>query len=806
MKFPFALILCFFIFVSVMAQNSRTTYKVSGQVIEKANGKGIPYATILLINDSTKEQKALASGASGQFEFNMKSRGKYTLMLSSVGFKQVSIPVTVVNALTNLGVLFLEEGIELQEVTVAAQKPLVKVDVDKLTYSMDSDPDAQTSNTLEMLRKVPLLTVDAEENISLNGQSNFKVLINGKSSSMMSNNLKDVLKSLPASTIKDIEVITNPSSKYDAEGVGGIINIITSKKTLTGYTGSIGTGVDSRGSFNANTYLATKFEKFSFSTRIYRNSNKQPANKSMGEAEYYNVPDYYYYASSGSSSNKGNSSSLSGEVSYDIDSLNLISLSFWGYLGSSTNEGLNSTEFRSSQNIVTRSFSNTRSGKSSNSSLSGSIDYQKTFKKPEKSLTFSYKLDNNPNASNNTTVVDGIVNYNSYEQISENESVGGEHTFQIDYYDPLTKMHQVEGGVKYILRQNTSKSEIYRDSVKLNNTNDLDYDQQILGAYAGYLFKWKKFSAKTGARLEQTINNGVSKVSGDNFHFGNRLFNIVPYITIAFMPKQGQTIRGSYTQRLSRPGIRYLNPYINDIDSMNISQGNSDLKSELSHSFSLGYNFFASKFNFSISSSAAFVNNSIERIITILSNGATFSTYQNIGKDQKYGLNMYASYRPNGKFNIYFNGGTNYSKLEANTNKGYAISNEGFSYRGSLGMRVTLWKNGSVNMNGSFYSPGVSLQGRSSKYFNSGMGVSQYLLKRKMMLSLNVSNPVPRDRKNSSESKDITFFRYNETTTRIQNFRFGITYNFGSMNMNMKKARRSIQNDDVKGGGGSSEG
>ncbi len=164
----------------------------------------------------------------------------------------------------------MESGVELKEVTVTAQKPLVKIEPDKIVYSMESDPEAQTNNVLEMLYKIPLVTVDAEDNITVNGQSNFKVLVNGKSSSMMSTNFKEVLKSLPANTIKDIEVITNPSSKYDAEGVGGIINIITTKKTISGYNGSVSSGVDARGSLNWSAYLATKIKKFSFSTALLR--------------------------------------------------------------------------------------------------------------------------------------------------------------------------------------------------------------------------------------------------------------------------------------------------------------------------------------------------------------------------------------------------------------------------------------------------------------------------------------------------------------------------------------------------------
>ena len=171
--------------------------------------------------------------------------------------------------------------------------------------------------------------------------------------------------------------------------------------------------------------------------------------------------------------------------------------------------------------------------------------------------------------------------------------------------------------------------------------------------YAGYLFKWKKLSTKTGLRLERTWNDGNSTTSGINTDFTNRLFNLVPYITFSFMPKQGQTIKLSYTQRLSSPGIWYLNPYVNNSDSMNISYGNPMLKSEVSHAFELAYTYFTPKFNLSASSSSSFANNSIERISRVESNGATVSTYENIGKNQRYGINLYLSYRPSGN-SIFF--------------------------------------------------------------------------------------------------------------------------------------------------------
>jgi hypothetical protein len=231
---------------------------------------------------------------------------------------------------------------------------------------------------------------------------------------------------------------------------------------------------------------------------------------------------------------------------------------------------------------------------------------------------------------------------------------------------------------------------------------------------------------------------------------------------------------------------------------MNISYGNPSLKAEISHSFELGYTYFTPKLNFSLTPYAALVNNSIESISKIQPSGATITTYENIGKNQRFGVSLYFRYIPSEKINIYFNGRGQYSKLE--TNNGYAISNEGFSYNGSLGGRWTLWKDGSLNVNCGAYSAGIMLQGKSSTFYYTSFGVSQYLLKRKMMLSLNTSDPFWYKKKYTSDSKDITFFSRNVSTQLAQMVRFNLTFNFGKMNLQVKKAQRGIQNDDVKSG------
>jgi hypothetical protein len=200
----------------------------------------------------------------------------------------------------------------------------------------------------------------------------------------------------------------------------------------------------------------------------------------------------------------------------------------------------------------------------------------------------------------------------------------------------------------------------------------------------------------------------------------------------------------------------------------------------------------------------SFVNNSIESISKVQSNGAIVTTYENIGKNQRFRLNLYLRYNPDQKVSIYFNGNGNYSKLESNN--GYTITNEGFSYSGSLGGRWTLWKDGSVNMNCGIYAPSIMLQGKSSPFYYTSLGVSQYMMKRKLMLSLSVRDPFWHKEKYTSESKDITFSTHNVSTELTRTVRFNLTYNFGKMDLQVKKANRGIDNDDVKGGGKSQGG
>ncbi|MDR0758400.1 MAG: TonB-dependent receptor, partial [Tannerella sp.] len=630
LKMIFLAALCCTVSVGVaQTDNGKDMIHLKGRVLIDGSDEDIPYATITVQDDSAQVISRQVSDGSGRFSFQVKRSSSYELIVSAVGYTTATEKVTSDAGETarNLGDIFLKEGIELKEVSVTAQKPLIKSDPDKLVYSVEADPESKTNSLLEIIRKVPLLSVDSEDNVTLNGQSNYKVLVNGKSSTLMSNNFKEVIKSMPANSIKDIEVITNPSSKYEAEGVGGIINIITTKDRTSGYTGSIGANATSRGGYGVNSYLAANIDKFSFSANIFLNQYKSPASENFSNRVNLMSDTYHYTDTKGESRNRGSGNSFNFEVGYEIDSLNLISASGWGSLGSNNFNSLSSTRERDIQDNPVRRYVNRMEGDNSYGFISGNVDYQRSFAKKDKTFTASYKLDYSPENSKNSADVDGELNYITYRQISDNRSSGQTHTLQLDYFDPVSENHQFETGVKGIYRRNFSETDIsVFDTLSnswqedLSRLNDLDYDQYIVGIYAGYLFKYNKISTKAGARAEYTWNDGVFK-SKENTTFRNTLLNFIPYINFTYALQPAQTIKLSYTQRLYRPGIWALNPYVNDIDPLNISYGNPELDAEVSHSFSVSYGQFSPRFNLNIDLNSSITNNSIEQYSLINENG-----------------------------------------------------------------------------------------------------------------------------------------------------------------------------------------
>lgn len=817
------------------AQNVTSTFQVKGVLLDSLTQEGEPYATIRVARKSNPEKlvKMMASDLQGRFKETINGRGDFVLTVTSVGRTTIVKDFTVKSGerLVDFGTLYVTDASnELGMVEVVAQKPLVKADIDKIEYSVQDDPDSETNTVLEMLRKVPLVTVDGEDNIKVNGSSSFKVYVNGKPNNMMSNNPTEVLKSMPANTIKHIEVITNPGPKYDAEGVGGILNIVTEGSGFEGYTVTLSGNVSNTG-VGGGLFGTIQKGKFTLSARYNYNYNNSPRSYSGGTQRATDAAsDVANLDYDGSSKGDGNFQSGSLEASYEIDTLNLVSASFglWGggndsrggsnYVGTSPLDG----------GLLYRYATNSRSH-SSWYSIDGSIDYQRISPTVKgRMLTFSYKVNTRPQTSDSDTEYDIEEGYSSdwadylrrlEDQQNNGEQNTTEHTFQADYTTPIGKAHTVEAGVKYILRNNSSDNDRYLRTAA--EASDYTFDEEhsshyrhqndIIAAYLGYGLSWKKLSGRLGVRYEHTIED-VKYLLGRGDDFRKNYDDVVPSASIGWKLTDLSNFRLGYNMRIYRPGIWYLNPYLDDSNPSNLSQGNSELESEHSHAFSLSYSNFTPKFNLNLSARYSFTNNSIQSVTSLMSEDdiadladdkktgkdVLYTTYQNIGKSRDFNLSAYVNWNATKDTRIYTNLFGGYTKLEG----AGSLENDGWNFFGYGGAQQTFKHDWRLSLNVFGQTPWIMLQGKGSSFFGYSINLNKSFMERRLSLSAFASNFFKKYNRFSSHIEGTGFV--SDTWNKYPQMRFGlsVSYRFGELKASVKKAARTISNDDVKSGGG----
>ena len=835
------LLLILFVFATSVAgwaqKSTAPSYTVKGVLIDSLTQEGEPYATIKIAkkNAPDKAVKMAVTGANGKFQEKLNvAAGNYIITISSIGKAPIVKEFTLKPSVkeVDLGTMISSEANNvLKGVEVIAQKPLVKVDVDKIEYNIEDDPDSKSNSILEMLRKVPLVTVDGEDNVQVNGSSSFKIHVNGKPNNMMSNNPKEVLKSMPANTIKYIEVITSPGAKYDAEGIGGILNIVTVGSGFEGYTATFRGNANNNG-VGAGTYAMVKQGKLTVSANYNYNYNNSPRSYSDSYRESYNPSgeNEKFLESASSSKSKGNFQYGNLEASYEIDTLRLLTVAFGMYGNNGKDDSGGNTILHGAdfQDFAYR-YRTDNHGKDSWYSINGNIDYQRTSRKnKERMITFSYKINSQPQTSDlYNTYLDIEFDENKPEVIdrlklknfhSDGKTNTMEQTFQVDYTTPIGKLHTVETGAKYIFRRNSSDNRLYdaprgSEDYTYNEDRSSEYRHlnHIISAYAGYTLKYKDFTFKPGLRYEQTIQE-VKYLVGPGENFSSDFSDLVPSVSLGIKLGKTQNLRGGYNMRIWRPGIWNLNPYFDDRNPMFISQGNSNLESEKSHSFNLSYSMFSMKFNVNISLRHSFGNNGIERVSRLIGKGgeefpgghhapegALYSTYENIGKNRNTGLSLYGNWNASPNTRIYLNGDGSYVDIKS---PAQGLHNYGWnaSLYGGIQHTFPLKIRASLNAGGS--TPYISLQGKGSGYYYYSLGVNRSFIKDRFTVSAYVSNIFEKYRSYNNTTMGENFLSKSSSRYQSRSFGISLSYRIGELKASVKKAARSINNDDVKGGGG----
>ena len=692
------------------------------------------------------------------------------------------------------------KGQTLDEVVVAQRRKLIKNDIDKLTYDVQHDKTAQTKTTLEILKKIPLVTVDGQENIRVQGSTSFKVYRNGHPDpSLSGQNLKDILKAIPASTIKRIEVITDPGAKYDAEGTTAILNIVMmSSSKLQGVSGNVNSKIDSYGSVRLGTYLTTKVGKLTTTVNYnYANQNKKQTENYREEA--------YNYVKTGEQKREYGTNSTAATIhfgnisaSYEIDSLNLMTASanFFGYKADANTQNTNERWDKNSL-LIYKFDNNMTTPGYSDLNLGGRFDYQHKTHLDGEVLTLSYMLAaTRPQTTFRQTysnMVNFPVSYTSYDQNTRERFT--EHTFQIDYVRPFGKHHKIESGTKYILRNNNSTSLMDYQGTTPDMESKFKHKAQVAAAYLSYILTAGKWAARAGLRYEFTRMK-ASYPDGSNADYHANLNDWVPSASLQYKISDGQTLKFSYNTSINRPGIGYLNPAIISTPTA-VSFGNANLGSSRNQNLQLEYMLVTSKLTLQLSPYYSFTNNGIGRIL-YEQNRKDVSTFQNILKSKIFGISSYTAWTPFTGTSFTLNASMRYARITLPTPY---IKNSGcgggiyFDWEQKIPWKLTLTTSLGGEYGNRVYNP-YAIEGH---WFYYNFTLTRRFLKDKLTVSLSAESPFVKERSTTYRIVQGDYTGYERAVMKPQCFKIGLSWKFGKLRASVKKAARSIENDDLVG-------
>ena len=788
--------------------------RITGRVVEAQTSNPEPGAVVQLFAGTTDNEnmKGYAlSDSLGNFAIpykNIEPGTECTVLVVNMGRKSEQRTVTLRGGDLDLGTIALEDDVQaIQSSKVSAAKPLIKMDADKIAYDVENDADSKATTVLEMLRKVPMVTVDGQDNITVNGSSNFKVYVDGKPNQMLSSNPSKIFKVMPASSVKGIEVVTNPGAKYDAEGTGGVLNLITARTESgssaipDGANGSISAGVDSRGGYNGGLYFSAKKGKLTVGGNAYLGSQAQ---KDITQESIQHIISSNTDITTGGHVDKQKNPYMFGDfnASYDLDSLNLFSASLgiqsWAYNQDALGYGR-----ATMGGTPLYSYDGSANASGGSNGINASFDWQHNFN-PQKMLTLSYRFSNDPEKEFTERTYDNVTGTPQYDARIEGKDVSQEHTFQADYTTPIAKGQTLSSGVKYIYRNNYSNDEYYLDmgaGYVLQPTKDSEYHHHnnIAALYTEYAGSFGNFSLKTGLRYEYTwLDVKYADGTGYDGHYDN----LVPSMSLQYNLAATSNLGLTYNMRISRPGIGYLNPFVNRSSIETISYGNPDIEPEKTHNVALKYNFFSPKIMLNTGLSYRFGQGGIagyqkydkdpdDPAVMVM-----HSTYGNIVDNRTFGVNYFVNVNPFKDTRIYSSGDFGYNVISSAV---LDQRNSGWNGHVMLGAQQTIFWDMRLSANLFANTKRYTLQGWSSGFNGVVLGLSKGFLEDKLNVTL-------RGFTNIKGGKYFTFENYSEgkgftTETHvsipIRNVGIELTYNFGKNKFQVKKAQRTITNDDV---------
>lgn len=691
---------------------------------------------------------------------------------------------------------------DLEDLVVVADKPIVQSDGAKLTYNLQEDPSTKGNTLLDALRKVPMVSVDGEDKIRINGQENFKIYVNGKEDPSLSANYKNIFKAMPADAIVKVEVITEPGAKYDAEGTAGILNLITITKNSTdGYSGSIQATL-SKAQSGGSLYGRMKKGKLTMSANFdYANGRLVPQHSD-------NITTLENTLSSDAGRQVNSMKQRVGfdyiggglNLSYDLSDRDLITVNSNIYAVKGDllkDKSTYSSIIYNADNSIRGEVFRRIDAQIANTGITAGTSWQHDFNgnghKTILSYLFNYgynKLEGNLFTEKSS----GVSLADPYEKML-NKDFNNEHTIQLDYENPFGDgKHKLELGGKAVWRRNNTDSyNLNGDSgstAELTDKSDLTQIQDIYAAYASYTGKFGNLSANAGVRYEHT-RMGINFHYGDTPDFLNHLNDVVPNAGLTYSFSYTSNLRLAYQMRISRPSLSQVNPFKQTFTPNQVTMGNPNLSSEKSNKVSLTYTNFGSVFGGNIGIEYSSIDNSIAHTYTMIDD-VLYESYGNMGHDRRIAIFGMCNWTIIPRMQFMVN-----ARLTRQMFSAEEMSNKGWNLNYGANWNYSLQSGFKFNLYGGQKTRSYNLTGYNDGYYYYGLGISKDFLKNDAMtVTLSANNFL----QGHNTYRTVTDTKGIRTTGEYKNSNWNVgislSWRFGSLKSNVKKTDKSINNDD----------
>ena len=803
MQKKFLLLFLSLSFLAKAQNNKKIT--ITGSVLEQGTDMPLEYASVVLIENQNPTKKVgVATDFDGNFSIDI-TPGTYTVQLDYISFKQKKIANKTFTQNTNLGKLFLSADLaQLSEVSVVAERSTVEIKLDKKVYNVGKDMVVKGGTAGDVLNNVPSVTVDTDGTVALRGNSSVRILIDGRPSGIVGINIENFLRTLPADAIEKVEVITSPSARYDAEGGGGIINIVLRKGKTNGLNGSLMVMAGDPETYGANANINFKNEKFNLFSNIGYNDRTTLGNF-INNSRYLNDDNtterFAQERRNNTRNNRGHNVNFGVEY-FITENASIINGINFRKDDSFNNENVDFFYF-DQNNISTFDRNRFNATTGDEISVEYNLNFTQKFKKDDHKLTIDIAVSDN-NENDYSTITDQVINNPSslFIENTANLQKQQRNLIQSDYVLPIGENSRFEAGYRGSFLNSTTDFSVTPNTAY---TNFLEYNEYINALYSQFGSKINKFSYFFGLRFEDN-NIDVNSITTNNFN-NKKYNNLFPSATLNYEFSEETSVSINYSKRVNRPRGRFLSPFSTYSSNINIFQGNPDLNPSFTDNIELS---LLQRWDKLTLTSAIYTNQTENSFQFIRKESGDFvdgipvivSTPINLTNESRYGFEFNANYTPykwwriNGSFNFFLtqNRGdytyTNY--LGENITQNFDV--DASSYFTRISSKITLPKGIDFQTNYFYSGPQNNAQGKYYSMSSLDLAFSKDILKEKATVNLNVS-----DLFNTRKRRFDTFIpgsvdSYSAFQWRQRQINLSFTYRF-----NKKKEREGRSQN---GGGG----